>query len=87
METGVAIYTPLCIKYISDENPLSSTGTPTQCPVGTSMERKLRDEGIYVYVWLIHLAVQQKLTPRCKGRTVTAVLVTKSYPTLCDPRD
>ena len=31
------------------------------------MGRKLKEEGIYVYTWLMHFAVQQKLTQRCKA--------------------
>ena len=26
-----------------------------------------KEEGIYVHVWLIHFAVQQKLTQHCKA--------------------
>ena len=33
----------------------------------TQMGRKSKEEGIDVYVWLIHLAVQQKLTQHCKA--------------------
>ena len=28
---------------------------------------RLKREGIYVYIWLIHVAVQQKLTQHCKA--------------------
>ena len=31
------------------------------------MGRKSEKEEIFVYEWLIHLAVQQKLTKRCKA--------------------
>ena len=31
------------------------------------MGRKSKKEGICVYVWLIHFAVQQKLTQQCKA--------------------
>ena len=34
-ETGIDIYTLLCIKYITKENPLYSTGNSTQCSVVT----------------------------------------------------
>ena len=33
-----------------------------QCSVATWMGRKSKEEGIYIYVWLTHFAVQQKLT-------------------------
>ena len=29
--------------------------------------KKVQKRGIYVYVWLIQFAVQQKLTPQCKA--------------------
>ena len=28
---------------------------------------RLKREGIYVYIWLIHVAVQKKLTQHCKA--------------------
>ena len=31
------------------------------------MGSKSKEEGMYVYVWLIHFAVEQKLAQRCKG--------------------
>ena len=31
------------------------------------MGKKSKKEGVYVYVRLIHFAVQQKLTQQCKG--------------------
>ena len=33
-----------------------------QCSVAAWMGRKSKEEGVYVYVWPIHFAVQQKLT-------------------------
>ena len=66
-EIGIDIYTLLCIKRITNKNRLYSTGNSTQCPVVTQMGRKSKEEGIYVYVWLIHFAVQQKLTQHCKA--------------------
>ena len=35
--------------------------------VVTSMGRKSKEEGIYVYIWLINFAVQKKLTDKCKA--------------------
>ena len=32
----------------------------------TKIGRNYKTEGIYVYVWLIHFVVQQKVTPHCK---------------------
>ena len=31
------------------------------------VERRLKREGIYVYIWLIHVVVQQKLRQYCKS--------------------
>ena len=40
----------------------------TQCSGVNGMGRKSKEEGIYVYVRLIHLNVQQKLTQKhCKA--------------------
>ena len=86
METGVAIYTLLCIQYISDETHCPAQGHLLSAQWGPKWEGNSGMRGC-MYVWLIHLAEQQKLTPRCKGRIVATVLLTKSYPTLCDPRD
>ena len=37
---------------------------------GTVVTEMGRKEGIYVYIWLIHFAVPQKLTQHCKGTIV-----------------
>ena len=42
----------------------------TQCSVVTKMGRKFKEKEIYVYMWLIHFAVQQKLTQHCKAPTL-----------------
>ena len=51
-EIGTDIYTLLilCIKQITNENLLYSTGNSTQCSVVTYMRRKSKKEGIYLYV-------------------------------------
>ena len=42
----------LCIKYITNENLLYSTGNFTQCSVVTQMGRKSKKEGyMYTYSW------------------------------------
>ena len=66
-EIGIDIYTLLYIKQITNKNVLYSTGNSFQCSVMTSMGMESRREWIYVYVWLIHFAVQQKLTQHCKS--------------------
>ena len=35
--------------------------------VGWEVEGRFKREGIYVYLWLIHTAVQQKPTQHCKA--------------------
>ena len=35
--------------------------------LGDLNEKDLQKEGVYVYAWLIHFAVQQKLTQHCKA--------------------
>ena len=34
---------------------------------GGWLEGRLKKEGIYVYMWLIHVVVQWKLTQHCKA--------------------
>ena len=63
----VDIYTLLCIKYVTNENPLYSTGNSTQYSVVTRVGRKSKKERIYVYMWPIHFATQQKLTQHPKA--------------------
>ena len=40
----------LCIKYITHDSLLYSTGDSTQCSAVTKMGRKLKKERIYVYI-------------------------------------
>ena len=51
-EIGIDIYIllTLCIKLVTNENLLYSTGNSTQCSLVTEMRRKSKKEGIYVYV-------------------------------------
>ena len=50
----------------------------------------LKREGLYVYLQLIHTAVQQKLSPRCKAITLqlkknkTTTLLKLNIPISCD---
>ena len=53
--------------------------------MGLGVGQRLKMEGIYVYLWLIHVVVQQKLTQYCK--VIVLCLVAHSCPTLCDPMD
>ena len=54
-------------KVVTNENLLYSSGNSTQHSVVTYMRRESEKEGIYVYVWLIHFAVQWKLTEYCEA--------------------
>ena len=69
MDWEIDIYTLLilCIKQITDENWLCSTGNSTQGSEVTQMGRKSKEERICVCTWLIHIAVRQKLTHYCKA--------------------
>ena len=50
------------------------------------MGEKSKQEGVYVYVWLIHFAIQQKLIQHCKA-TIRWGEVAQSCPTLCNSVD
>ena len=66
-EIGIDMYTlrVLCIKQITNENLLYSTGDSTQCSVETQKGRKSKKEGIYVYVSLIHFTAETNITLQC----------------------
>ena len=67
-EIQIDMYTLLCVKQIASGNLLYNTGSSAQCSVMTQMDRVGGGrEGIYVYIQLIHLIVQQKLTQHCKA--------------------
>ena len=59
-EIGIDASMLQCIKQITNEKLLYSRENSVCC--GDYMGRKLKNKGIYVYIWLIHFAVQQKLT-------------------------
>ena len=63
---GIDIYTLLFIKQLINENLPYSPGISTQCSVVVCMGRVSKKEWIYIYVQLIHFAIQQKLTQHCK---------------------
>ena len=66
-EIGIDIDTllTLWLKSTTNENLLYSRGDSVPC--GDQKGRKFRKEGTCVYVWLMHFAVQQKLTQHCKA--------------------
>ena len=49
-EIGIDVYTLLCVKQMTTETLLYSTGNSTQHSVVTQMGRKFIKEGIYVYI-------------------------------------
>ena len=59
----------------SNENLLHSTGNSTQFSKVTQMRRKFRKEGKYVFMQLVHFAIQQRLTQPCKQLCVRAQLL------------
>ena len=61
------IYTLWCIKQIVNENLLIAQGTLLNALGSPKLEGNIKTEGIYVYVWLIHFAMKQKLTSLYKA--------------------
>ena len=57
-------------KIRNSENLRSSS-----CSVVTQMGRKSKKEGMYVYIQLIHFAVQEKLTQHCKATPLHLKLI------------
>jgi len=49
-EIGIDVYTLLCVKQMTNENLLYSTGNSTQHSVVIQMGRKSKKEGTYVYI-------------------------------------
>ena len=56
-------HTLLCIKQVTNENRLCSTGRSSMLYGDLNGEEIQKD----VQTWLIHVAAQQKLTPYCKA--------------------
>ena len=54
-------------KQRANESLLYSTGNSTRCSVITYMGRKSKKEEVYVYIWLTHSTVQQKITRHGKA--------------------
>ena len=46
-----------------------------------------QERGIYVYLWLSHIAVQQKQTQHCKTTIVVGYVRTQSCLNICNPMD
>ena len=71
-EIRIDIYTLTFIKYIASGKLLYGTGSSGCCSVmtqrgGIRVRGRLKREGIYICLQLIHFIVQQKLTQHCKA--------------------
>ena len=66
-------YTLLFIKELTNKDLLYTTGNSTQYSIMIYMAM----EWIYVYIELIHFAVQQKLTQLCKSTTLQKIFFKK----------
>ena len=65
-EFGINMYTLLYLKWMTNKDPLCSTGNSALCYVAAWMEGKFGGEWIHVYVWLSPFAVHLKLSQRCR---------------------
>ena len=91
--SGVPLPSPMyTLPYVKHSGMLLySRGSSARCSMitergGMGFERKLKREGIYVYIWLIHIVVQEKLTHHCKVIILNQIRsVAQSCPTLFDP--
>ena len=60
-------------KIVSSEKSRYSTHSVAWCPVTTQRGGgggRFKREGVYVYIWLIHVAVWQKPQQHCKTITL-----------------
>ena len=58
-------YTLLYLKWITNKDPLYSTGNSAQSYLATWMGEEFRGECIHVYVWLSPFAEHLKLSQHC----------------------
>ena len=66
-EIGIDIYTLLYIKQITNKDLLYSTRNSTLYSVMAYMGKESKKEWIYVYVYVIHIAVHLELTQHYKS--------------------
>ena len=64
-ETGINMYTPQYLKWITNKVVLYSTGNSAQCYVAAWMGGEFEGEWIHVYTWLSPFAVHLKLSQSC----------------------
>ena len=56
-----------------------STGNSTQYSVVNYMGKESIKRGLYVCVWLVHFAVQQKVSQHCKSNIIQSKLKKGKY--------
>lgn len=66
-EVGTDIFPLLYIEWLGNKDLLYSPGKSTQYSVVTYMGKEFEKEWIYVYILLIHIAVDLKLTQHLKS--------------------
>ena len=62
-ESGMDMYTPLYLKWMTKKDLLYSTGNSAQCYMAVWMGGEFGGEWIRVNVWLSYLIVHLKLSP------------------------
>ena len=76
-DSGIETYTLPYVKQIASGNLLYDTGGSKPTPshpslttkrggMGWEVGRSFKREGTYIYLWLIHIDVSQKLTRYCR---------------------
>ena len=56
---GVDVHTLMCMTQVTNEN-LGHSARSRQCSAATLQGRRSQEEGVYLRIWLIHSAAQQK---------------------------
>ena len=64
-EFGMDMYTRLYLKWITNKDLLSSTGSSAACHVAARMGGKFGGEWIHIRAWLSPFAVHLKLSQHC----------------------
>ena len=64
-ESGIGMYTLLCLKQMTSNILLYSTGNSAQCHVMVWMGGEFGGEWIHGYVWLSPFALHLKLSQHC----------------------
>ena len=65
-DTGIDIYTLLCVKQITNKTYYIAQGTLLNTLSWPIWEKNLKKSG-YMYMYLIHFAIYLKLTQHCKS--------------------